>query len=97
MTNEEFFKRRCILFEKERHIKKEILSLKRLFICELPFKVGDKIHVENYGSFILGDIDVANYGCKLNLKVFPKKKSGGYSLSYRRLWNIDIDEIVKDE
>lgn len=96
MTREEFNKRISLIKNEEAKLSKKLISLRKEFIQELPFKVGDKVSVRNYGEGWIKFISVNDY-CKISLKVCLPKKNGEPSKSYRCLWFLDVTDITKNE
>lgn len=93
MTQEEYYKRMSALRDEESALFRKKVSLKKEYIDSLPYKVGDKVTVKNFGECWIKRIDVADYG-KVTLDVFPKKKNGECSKAYRSLCYMDVNDII---
>ena len=96
MTHEEYFKRMYALQDEEVALLRKKRSLQKEFVDGLPYKVGDKVTVKNFGECWIKRISVTDYG-KIALDVFPKKKNGERSKAYRTLWYLDVNDIVVNE
>lgn len=92
MKLEDFYKQMNALKDEERKITSKMFALKRKYVEELPFKVGDKVEIKGYGIGWLKEIRVADYG-KLQVDYYPPKKNGEKSGKYQCSWNVEVENI----
>lgn len=92
MKYEDFYKQMNALKDEERKVTSKMFALKRKYISELPFKVGDKVEIKDFGIGWLKEIKMTNYG-SLQVDFYPSKKNGEKSSKYRCAWSIKLEDI----
>ena len=96
MKYEDFYKQMNALKDEERKIISKMSDLKRKYISELPFKVGDKVEIKDFGiGWIMSisiSISMSNYGT-LSVNYYPPKKNGEKSNKYRSAWSLKLEDI----
>lgn len=92
MKYEDFYKQLDALKDEERKVISKMFALKRKYISELPFKVGDKVEIKDFGIGWLKGIKMTDYG-SLQVDFYPPKKNGEKSNKYRCAWSIKLEDI----
>ena len=92
MKYEDFYKQMNSLKDEERKVISKIYALKRKYVSELSFKVGDKVEIKYFGIGWLKEIKMTDYG-SLQVNFYPPKKNGERSSKYRCAWNIKLEDI----
>lgn len=92
MKYEDFYKQMNALKDEERKIISEMYALKRKYISELPFKVGDKVEIKDFGIGWIKEIKVSDY-VFLHVDFYPPKKNGEKSNKYRCAWSVKLEDI----
>lgn len=92
MKYEDFYKQMNALKDEERKITSKMCALKKKYIEELPFKVGDKVEIEGYGVGWIMSISMSNYGT-LRISYYPPKKNGEKSNNYRNAWSVKLEDV----
>lgn len=92
MKYEDFYKQMNALKDEERKVTSKMYALKRKYISELPFKVGDKVEIKGYGIGWLKEIKMIVDG-SLQADFYPTKKDGKKSNKYRCVWGIKLEDI----
>lgn len=92
MKYEDFYKQLDALKDEERKIISKMCALKQKYISELPFKVGDKVEIKDFGIGWLKEIKMTNYG-SFQLGFYPPKKNGEKSSKCRCAWGIKLEDI----
>lgn len=92
MKYEDFYKQMNALKNEERKVISKMSALKRKYISELPFKVGDRVEIKGFGIGWLREIKMTDYGY-LWVDFYPPKKNGEKSSKYRCVWSIKLEDI----
>lgn len=94
MTREDFYKQMNVLKDEESKVISKMSALKRKYISELPFKVGDKVEIHKYGINVgwIKCIKLADYG-GMEIDLYTAKKNGEQSLRYRSFWSVSLEDV----
>lgn len=92
MKYEDYFKQMNALKNEEYKIISKMQALKKKYIEELPFKVGDRVELKNYGIGWIMSISMSDYGT-LSINYYPPKKNGEKSNKYRNAWSVKPDDV----
>lgn len=79
-------------FAIENEKRRLLMALNKKYISELPFKVGDKVHINGFGVGWIRTIQISHYN-KLMLSVFSTKKNGEQSKRYHQLTFLNTEDI----
>ena len=74
MELEDYRKQMNDLKNEESKIASKMYALKKKYIGELPFKVGDRVELKNYGIGWIMSISMSDCGT-LNINYYPPKRT----------------------
>ena len=94
MNYKEYLIEKEKLLQKQNTIRNELITLDKLFIESLPFKVGDKVDIPRHGVGWIESISTS-YIDKLDIYFYPPKKDGTRSNRRRCAYFISHDSIKK--
>ena len=92
MKYEDYYKQMNALKDEEYKIISKMCALKKKYIEELPFKVGDKVEIKGYGVGWIMSIRMSDYGT-LSVNYYPPKKNGEKSLKHRNAWSVKLEDV----
>ena len=92
MKYEDFDEQMDALKDEKRKIISKMCALKQKYISELPFKVGDKVEIKDFGTGWIMSISMSDYGT-LNINYYPPKKNGEKSNKYRNAWSVKLEDV----
>lgn len=91
MEYADFYEQMRELKNEELKVKSKIFDLKRKYISELPFKVGDKINVRGQIGW-LKELKMRDCN-RFDVCFYPPKKNGEKSNRYFCAWFIELEDI----
>ena len=92
MKYEDYYKQMNALKDEKYKITSKMCALKKKYIEELPFKVGDKVEIKGFGVGWIMSISMSDYGT-LSINYCPPKKNGEKSNKYRNAWSLKLEDV----